>query len=173
MDEKSVREGYVNLGVDGYYKKHEKDYYNPHESIIKKLLLIAIEKNLIEDNILDLCCGSGEVTSFLKDYNVTGLDPYTALAYKERTGKNVLEYTFKDIALGKLSGYSFQTIICSFALHLCPESMLLTVLWRLGEISNRLIIITPHKRPDCDKKAGWCLVEEIIVERVKMRIYLK
>lgn len=172
MSERSVRDGYVELGVNDYYKKYGSDYRNPHEPIIRELLLILIQKNIIGKKILDLCCGSGEVTMMVKDYEVTGLDPYTAAAYKSRTGKELLELSFIDISKGKLSG-KYDSIICSFALHLCPQSLLPRLLWRLGEISNTLIIITPHKRPDCDNISGWFLVEEIMINRVRMRIYLK
>jgi hypothetical protein len=56
---------------------------------------------------------------------------------------------------------------------LCPISLLPTVLWRLGEITNTLIIITPHKRPDCDNISNWILVDEILLDRVRMRIYYR
>lgn len=173
MNKESVREGYDDLGVEGYYEKHQGDYTNPHQKIIKELLTIALNRNMIKGNVLDLCCGSGEVTTYLQEYDVTGLDPYTAVAYKARTGKEALPYSFKDIVLGKLDGMYFDTIICSFAMHLCEESMLPQLLWKLGEISNRLIILTPHKRPDCDGIARWCLVEEVIVKRVRMRVYIR
>lgn len=175
MTNSSIREGYDDLGVEKYYKKHQCDYCNPHEKIIKKLLKAAHDDRRFKNNILDLCCGSGEVTRTLLEcdpsYDITGLDPYTAQAYYTRTGKNAIELSFRDIADGKLYGH-YDHIICSFALHLCPESMLPIVLWQLGEVSDSLIILTPHKRPDCDQVSGWYLVEEKKEERVRMRFYL-
>ena len=173
VDEHSVREGYDELGVDDFYRKHQEDYSNPHIKIVQELIHIGVEKGYINGKILDLCCGSGEVTSSLDGFEITGLDPYTAPVYHKKTGKNALEYTFKDIAMGKLEGMKFDTIICSFALHLCEESMLSRVLWGLGEISKCLIILTPHKRPDCDQIAEWYLVDEIILKRVRMRVYYR
>ncbi len=171
---KAVRNEYAKLGVENYYLKHSKDYLNPHEKIIKKLLLLAEDKKLIGKKVLDLACGSGEVTLTIKEYGheITGLDPYTFEYYYKKTANKVLNLSFKDIVLGKLNE-KFDTIICSFALHLCHVSMLPNLLWKLSEISDTLIVITPHKRPNCDMISSWVLVEEIILERVRMRVYLK
>ena len=171
---KAVRNEYSEIGVENYYLKHSKDYSNPHEEIIKKLLKIAEQNNFIGKRVLDLACGSGEVTSALLnfDHEIIGLDPYTADLYNEKTSNKVLRLSFKDIILGKLN-QKFDTIVCSFALHLCDISMLPNLLWRLSEISNILIVITPHKRPDCDMISSWLLVDEILMNRVRMRIYFK
>ena len=80
-------------------------------------------KKCIGENILDLCCGSGEITLSLPNYNVIGLDPYTNKSYYNRTRKNSLNLTFQDIANGKLEN-NFDCIICSYALHLCDKSLL-------------------------------------------------
>lgn len=170
----AVRNGYAQIGVENYYIKHANDYSNPHELVVHKLLGIAKERNYIEGKVLDLCCGSGEVTRGLKQYNheVVGVDPYTIEAYYKRVGKRPVNLSFKDIIQGKLQE-KFDSIVCSFALHLCEESMLPTLLWKLGEISNTLIVITPHKKPNCDNISSWMLVDEIIVDRVRMRIYLR
>jgi len=171
---KAVRNEYAEIGVENYYLKHSKDYSNPHEKTIKNLLIIAEQNNFIGKKVLDLACGSGEVTSALLnfDHEITGLDPYTTDFYREKTSNKVLKLSFKDIILGKLTE-KFDTIICSFALHLCDISMLPNLLWKLSEISNTLIVITPHKRPDCDMIASWLLVDEIIMDRVRMRVYFK
>ena len=171
---KAVRNEYAKIGIENYYLKHSKDYSNPHREIIKKLLNIAEQKNLIGKKVLDLACGSGEVTSVLLNYDheITGLDPYTADLYREKTSNKVIKLSFKDLVLGKLSE-KFDTIICSFALHLCDKSMLPDLLWKLSEISDTLIVITPHKRPDCDMISSWVLVDEILTDRVRMRIYFK
>lgn len=173
MDNKSVREGYEELGVEGYYQKHKDDYHNPHEFIIHELVDYAVNHGYIQGSILDLCCGSGEVTTMLPKENVVGSDPYTANLYRKKTGRKAFDYSFKDIIQGSFEGQQFDTIICSFALHLCPESMLTSLLWRLGEISHKLIIITPHKRPNCELySTNWVLVDEVIIDRVRLRRYL-
>lgn len=172
MPYEGVRNGYAKLGVDKYYEKHNSDYKNPHEKVIKKLINIAQNKGSVGNKVLDLCCGSGEVTMALNSCEVVGVDPYTLEAYYNRTGKKPMSLSFKDIAGGQLSGY-YDSVICSFALHLCSISLLPMLLWRLGEITNTLIIITPHKRPDCDNISGWILVDETLIDRVRMRIYYR
>jgi SAM-dependent methyltransferase len=171
---RAVRKEYDEIGVDSYYIKHSKDYINPHEEIIGRLLEFAEDKKYIGEKVLDLCCGSGEVTCALQKYNheVVGADPYTMDAYNKRVGKMPIELTFDDIIFGKLEK-EFDCIICSFAMHLCEESKLPALLWKLGEIANTLIIITPHKRPDCDNISGWLLVDEIKLDRVRMRVYVR
>ncbi len=156
---------YSELGVDAFYKEFGNEYNNPHADIIKKLLS-DVE---VGERILDLCCGSGEVTRCFPEKDVVGCDPYTYELYKKETGKEVLTYSFKDIAQGALTDYHFDTVICSFALHLCEESMLNPVLFRLAMISEKLIILTPHKRPDI--KAYWKLENEILLDRVRLREY--
>ncbi|WP_405284248.1 hypothetical protein [Methanobrevibacter sp.] len=41
-------------------------------------------------------------------------------------------------------------VICSYAMHLCKKSILPILLYRIGEISNNRVIITPHKKPNCN-----------------------
>lgn len=169
----AVRNEYAKIGVDNYYIKHQDDYRNPHEKIVGKLLKIAQEKQYLGMKVLDLCCGSGEVSVALFDkHQVVGCDPYTSKAYQLRTNKIPLTFSFKDIAQGKLVE-QFDTVVCSFALHLCEESMLPALLWHLGQISNKLIVITPNKRPDCHNISSWHLKEEIVLDRVRMRVYFR
>lgn len=172
MPYEGVRNGYAKLGVEKYYEQHNNDYRNPHENVIKELIDIAQRNGIVGNKVLDLCCGSGEITMALNNCEVIGVDPYTSSAYYNRTGKKLIPLSFKEIAQGQLIG-DYDSIICSFALHLCPISLLPMVLWRLGEITNTLIIITPHKRPDCDNISGWILVDEILLDRVRMRIYYR
>lgn len=170
---KSVRSGYEELGIEGYYKIHNEDYNNPHFNIVKKLLENYIVHNNIGNNILDLCCGSGEVTRILKEvnknYKIEGLDPYTAPAYSKNTGLNCMEYAFKDIVNGALYNKKYDTIICSFALHLCEKSMLNMVLYQLSLMSGRLIILTPHKRPEIN--SWWKEIYREKQEKVTIRVY--
>lgn len=158
--------------MDDYYLKHGSEYRNPHEKVIHRLMNLALDKGFVGDKVLDLCCGSGEVTLALGDRDITGIDPYTEGAYFERTGKPLLQLTFNDIINGELEG-QYDTIICSFALHLCPKSLLPSLLWQLGQAASTLIVITPNKKPDCDQVSNWFLVEEILENRVRMRIYLR
>lgn len=168
----AIRNEYQKVGVDEYYKENAYTYINPHEDIVHNLLDKAIENKLIGKKVLDLCCGSGEVSRHLKkiDCQIVGVDPYTYDSYQLKTGNKVLPYSFIDIALGKITE-KFDTIICSFALHLCPKSLLPNLLWNLGQISNTLIVISPNKNPNCDNISNWILVDEFTSSRVKMKVY--
>ena len=171
----SVREGYEQLGVEGYYKEHGADYVNPHFEKIKYLLDLEEVKARIGVSVLDLCCGGGEVTTILnshgKEYQIDGVDPYTADAYKKNTGKECMPFNFKDIVLGALDNKRYDTVICSFAMHLCEQSMLNLLLYQLSTITQTLIILTPHKRPVIN--SFWKKEKEILYEKVKLRIYSK
>lgn len=168
----SLRTSYEELGVEKYYMNHGEDYKNPHEKIIQRLVNEAILRNFVGDKVLDLCCGSGEVTAVLGDREITGVDPFTEVAYFKRTGRELLVLDFQDISNGKLVE-NYDTVICSFAMHLCPKSLLPSLLWQLGQISKTLIIITPNKKPNCDKIANWVLVEEFMDSRVRMQVYIR
>ena len=167
----AVRTGYEEHGVDNYYKIHRSDYSNPHKEIINELLTISKKWNL-GNNILDLCCGSGEVTKNFETYNIEGIDPYTYELYSKNTNRHCYNYSFKDIVQKGLPK-NYDTVICSFAMHLCEESMLPSLLYRIGEKSNRLIILTPHKRPSCNGIYGWKEVNRIKIDKVSMILYEK
>ena len=160
----AIRNEYAKLGIDNFYKMNANSYTNPHINIIKKLL----SEIQIKGNCLDLCCGGGEVTNNINVDNIIGCDPYTFDLYTKNTSKKCLKYDFKDIANGKITD-NFNYIICSFALHLCPASLLDTVLFNLALISENLIIVTPNKKPEI--KNYWTLEKEIIKDRVRLRIY--
>ena len=167
----SVRAGYEELGIEGYYKLHSEDYNNPHINEIEYLIKESKCIQYIGKNILDLCCGSGEITNILKNYefNIDGLDPYTAPAYIKNTGKECLIYSFKDIVQGALKNKSYDTIICSYAMHLCEESMLNNLLYQLSLIADTLIIITPHKRPEI--KLWWKEIKSFKNNGITLKIY--
>lgn len=167
---KSIRDGYLELGVDEYYKLHKNDYENPHKIIIQNLLDYAKKNWNIGNNLLDLCCGSGEVTISFLDYNIVGCDPYTFELYEKNTNKKCYNKTFQDIVENGLDN-NYDTILCSFAMHLCEESMLPILLYQLGLKAKQLIIITPHKRPNCNGIYGWELVDKIKENKVSMILY--
>jgi 2-polyprenyl-3-methyl-5-hydroxy-6-metoxy-1,4-benzoquinol methylase len=173
---KSIREEYLRNGVEGYYK-HIKDYSNPHIEQIKELLIRNIGRIKL-DNILDMCCGSGEVTKILLNNGINdikGSDKYTQSIYTKNTEKLCLDLSFKDILARKLSG-NFSTIICSFALHLVDEKDLRMITYELFNHTENLIIISPHKRPFLDKLPNVKLVHKDFSltskgKKVHLRIY--
>ena len=90
--------------------------------------------------------------------------------YMKETGKRCYQYGFDNLQTGCLKE-NFDTIICSFALHLCPKSRLPDVLWNLGMSAPCLIVISPNKNPQCDGISGWALSENYSLNRIKMKIY--
>lgn len=152
---KSIRSGYENLGVEGFYKKSGDTYTNPHEEHIVALLKKNAHR-IDYEKVLDFCCGSGEVTTVLQQMgfnHTTGSDPYTRKAFKKRTGKTALSLTFDDVIRQGLD-QSYSSVICSFAMHLCPVEKLYPLSLQIFQFTKQLIIITPHKRPVLEKLDG-------------------
>lgn len=170
-----IRPLYDELGVDGYYAQHGGEYRNPHEPIVRLHLAAAVDRwSLDLGSVLDLACGSGEVTLCLRELGalaVQGIDPYTCEAYCARTGNPAEALSFEQIARGALAGRRHTLIVCSFAMHLIDTSWLPALLSQLALVAPRLLILTPHKRPSVRPAWGWRLVDEIHLERVRTRIY--
>ena len=175
----SIRAAYSEYNVDEYYIKFGDRYQNPHAPIITEILELANQKwQLPGDLVLDLACGSGEVTRALAQIGITnieGIDPFTYRNYQARTGKPVQKYSFEDIAAGALTrgeeNRKYSLIICSFALHLVPISRLPLLLYQLGLLSTHLLVITPHKRPEIKATWGWVCLGEISWKKVRVRLY--
>jgi SAM-dependent methyltransferase len=170
----SIRPQYEELGVTGFYESQGATYRNPHEAIIKRLLERVVTQWRIElTDVLDLACGSGEVTLALRDLGarVSGADPFTGAAYLQRTGLEAEALSFDDICGGALEDRRYSLIVCSFALHLADPSRLPTLAHQLARVSASLLILTPHKRPALKAEWGWTLEEETTLERVRARLY--
>lgn len=165
----SIREMYEKHGVKEYYEKGE--YENLHEEVIHEHLEKIYPELMLGDGVLDLGCGTGLVTKWLlsKGYdNITGCDPYLNTQYQLETGRPCLDFSFEDIANGEL--FTRQSlVICSFSLHLCPESFLHNCLYNLNLNSEQLLIISPHKRPDCH--GVWHLQKEMYFSKVRTKLY--
>jgi 2-polyprenyl-3-methyl-5-hydroxy-6-metoxy-1,4-benzoquinol methylase len=170
-----IRQEYEQHSVRGFYESFGAAYRNPHEAAIAKLVALSVDLwQLNCDRVLDLACGSGEVTLALHSLgyqNISGIDPFTYAAYQQRTGQAAETFRFEDIADGVLSGRNYSLIICSFALHLIPLSWLPLVIYQLRLISGSLIVITPNKTPHLKPEWGWILLDEIAINRVRARLY--
>lgn len=156
---KSIREIYQIYGIESLYTSG--NYSNPHLDKVNKLLIdFKTSNSIIDKNILDLCCGHGEVSLLFKDNNVTGVDPYTYEFYKTNTNNDCKKYSFDDIAFKDIDLGIYDYIICSYALHLCAPNALELLLYKLAVSSYDLIIISPSDaiQSKIDGIMGWTLI---------------
>lgn len=173
----SIRPRYEILGVDDFYKNIGGDYYNPHIFDIKKCIKKCISYGYDDfDNTLDLASGLGEITNILyelgyTDINIIGCDPYLHRQYELKTGNKCLSYSFSDIQKGKLNNFKFDTIICSYALHLAEESIVPELMWNLSTISRCIFIISPNNKPIIKDSYGWDLMYSFKEGKARCRIY--
>lgn len=175
----AIRHAYEKYGVNGYYSQYGADYRNPHEDRLKTTVHQLVERWNLQrtERILDLACGSGEITLILRQLgfeHIHGVDPYTSEAYEKRVGHPIHgKWTFEQIADGCLEseGEIYDLIICSFAAHLISPSYLPLVMIQLRFVAKKLIILTPHKRPQISPEWGWTLKDEYVHERIRARLY--
>ena len=152
-NKKAIRNQYAEQGVDAYYEEYGNTYENPHFAQIATLL--ENNKSRIDySQVLDFCAGGGEVSQVLQKLGyaeVIGCDPYTHELYIKHTQRPCLNFNFQEVIQGKMNealiSQKFSGIICSFAMHLCPEKQLYPLVYNLFQLTNQLVIITPHKRP--------------------------
>ncbi len=171
----SIRNEYAEHGVEGFYEKAGADYENPHFLEIRALLL-QNEHRIDYANAFDCCCGSGEVSRVIQELGYKlprASDPFTQEAYYKNFEQECWNFTFEDLIKGKLEG-QFSSIICSFAMHLCPSKQLYPLVYQLFQHSNQLVVITPHKRPALEELANCHLAFQdfALTERGK-KVFLK
>ena len=171
----SIRGEYETHGVRAFYEQHGAQYRNPHEQSVARALVTAVRAWAPDlTRVLDLACGSGEVTLTLQALGagaIEGVDPYTGRAYQERTGQPAEPLSFEDVAAGSLAGRAYSLIVCSYALHLLQPSRLPQLAYTLSQLAPTLLVLTPHKRPHLRPEWGWALAGELVVERVRVRGY--
>jgi len=171
----SIRDQYQKFGVKNFYAFHAGDYQNPHEEAIKKTInYIYNYWDLDFTSVLDLAAGKGEVTKILEElgvHNIEAVDGFLSTEYTKETGRPCLSMKFEDIMKGSLRNRSYSLVICSYALHLLDESKLPPFLFTLGESSDNLLVIGPHKRPYIKDTWGWFLEKEIVLDRVRARLF--
>jgi hypothetical protein len=171
----AIRAAYEEHGVEDFYRRFGATYRNPHEGAVRAAMREALTRWAPDRAaVLDLACGSGEVTLALRDAGcgiVDGMDPYTGDAYLARTGQQAECHTFAEITAGALEGRRYSLIVCSFALHLAESSRLPLLAYQLSRIAPALLVLSPHKRPALRPEWGWELRGELTVERVHARLY--
>jgi hypothetical protein len=176
--EKKIRPLYDQYGADGYYRVFSDSYENPHFPQISALLKRNLHRMDTSGEMLDFSAGGGEVTRVLQEAGlcgITGCDPYTYELYHRNTGLPCLALSFKDVIRVGLPG-TYSVIISSFALHLCPEKDLFSLVWKFFQASPLLVVLTPHKRPELEQLTGVSLLWQDVVEndrgkKVRIKAY--
>ena len=170
-----VRGEYQKFGVKNFYQFHGKDYNNPHEESIRKSIRYVYKNCDIDfSRVLDLACGKGEITKILTKLgvkNIDAIDGYLCDLYTEETGKDCTTMTFDEIMHGKIKDKHYSVVICSFALHLLEPSKLPLFMWEMRNITDKFLILSPHKNPIIKDDWVWQLENEIYIDRVRTRFY--
>ena len=173
----SIRQAYRDHpgGASGWYAERGSSYRNPHEAGVRAMLA-RFAGRIGEGRVLDLAAGSGEVTLALVELGIPldridAHDPFTADAYRARVGRDCGRLSFEALP-DQLEG-RWSAVVCSMALHLCERSRLPVVASTLARCADRLLVLTPHKRPEIRASWGWGLEDERYdaVERVRGRWY--
>lgn len=172
---RAIRREYEAVGVTHFYRTRGGAYRNPHEpQIVRSLEVTTRGWRLDLSRVLDLAAGSGEASLALRALGagtIDGIDPFTFDAYQNRTGQVAGRETFEQIAAGALAGRDYTLIVCSFAMHLIERSRLPQLAMQLSLVGDRLLILTPHKRPEVRSEWGWALEGERVLQRVRSRLY--
>merc|ERR1719456_1830464 len=88
-------------------------------------------------------------------------------------GRLAYHWSFEDIANGVLEELQpYDLMIASFSLHLMEKSWQHTTLAALALSCRMLIVVTPHKLPVINPSTGWRQVDELLQERVRVRLYI-
>ena len=174
----SIRDDYIHYGVNEFYTNHADKYKNLHHDQVKQLL-IDNQDNINYKSVFDLSCGDGLVTQILTEmgYKISGAsDPYLFSQYTKNTGLPCYQWSFLDIIKnGFETNQHYSAIISSFSLHLCPPKQLYNLITQLLQVTDTIIIITPHKRPQLELlNLDLVLLDtKIAYNSNKKRIFLK
>ena len=169
-------------GAEGWFREFGGQYTNPHEDAVADAVQRLVRSGWMAPGhrVLDLACGSGEVYRTLQGKgfaaeDLTACDPFTQAAFERRTGFVCRTDSFADVAAGSLSEFSFDRVVCAYALHLCEPSRLPAVCLALAMCAPELCVITPHKRPEIAPAWGWQLRKEEYDQgfRIRTRRYTR
>lgn len=166
-----IRDEYARMGVDAYYSANRSGYVNPHLPGVQACLDWAAGRIDI-GYFLDLACGNGEASSHLLSLGLAefkGCDPYFSRIYEARLGRECLGMRFEDIATKGLTE-RFDTVVCSYALHLCPRTYWAPLLWSLSRACGHLVVVSPSKHPAVEDHFEQ--VDGTKVGRTHCRVYL-
>lgn len=168
----SIRSEYEKSSPEEYYKTKSNDYENPHKDRVIKCLDFLINKIEI-GTFLDLAAGDGVVSEYLNKRGFLDFKAYDPYFYEILTskfgGENVEKISFQDIAKDGIID-NFDTIICSYALHLCDKSYLHNLIWNISNSCKYFVTISPSKYPILDY-SFLKIIENEVIERTHIKIY--
>eukprot|EP00930_Biecheleria_cincta_P010756 TRINITY_DN11304_c0_g1_i1.p1 TRINITY_DN11304_c0_g1~~TRINITY_DN11304_c0_g1_i1.p1 ORF type:complete len:549 (+),score=148.71 TRINITY_DN11304_c0_g1_i1:59-1705(+) len=180
----SMHDAYQEFGTEEYYRIHGGSYTNPHEPVMSRALVTALNRwtpklKLPLRRVHDLACGSGEASAaFSKIPAFAGCaldasDPYTFAAFEKRMGRPAYRWSFEDIAGGVLEDLQpYDLVIGSFSLHLLTKEWQHTALSALARSCRMLVVLTPHKQPVIEPSTGWRQMDEVVYERIRVRLFV-
>lgn len=149
MSDDPASHGYLgtNLPPDVYYRRHARDYANPHAEGVA--VALGQLSGQLHGRVLDWGCGDGLITKLLAeraDLTFVGADaaPGMVKRYRAETGHPAEAAGFGD-ALPRA-----DSAVASYALHLATPQEAAVMWWRLAEAGVKtLVVITPFKaRPE-------------------------
>ena len=168
MQKIKIYDQYQKYGVAEYYKQFSNQYQNPHHAKIESIFIKYLFKLISRKTcILDIACGEGLITRLVnhynQNYNIDGTDPFFNNQYTK------FNYSFEDIALGKMNNYKYDLVICCYAFHLIDHTWKYDFLSQLALITNKFIIITPSKKMNLNHPS-WKSILEIREEKITLII---
>jgi methylase of polypeptide subunit release factors len=88
VSDDAIRKQYERYGAEGYYRQFGARYRNPHEAAVRH----AIHESVVAwgldlSHVLDLACGSGEVTLALRDEQSKASTPTPAQSTRRAPGR--------------------------------------------------------------------------------------
>lgn len=169
----AVTEQYRDIGVEEYYKTFSATYENPHTPFVIQCLQATFNPEW--KNVLDLACGNGLVSKWVKlnhpDTRVVGCDKFMAERYRHETHNECYEFTFEDIASGfRIINNHYDAVICSYAIDLLDHSYLASLAWQLASISDNLILIRPNNHV-LDVKGCWKLEKQVKFSKSRATLF--
>lgn len=136
------------LDPQTYYQVHAGSYDNPHSPGIRHVL--DRHMHWLRGRVLDLGCGNGLASLILWSYQneIVGVDaePKMVERYEQETEHPGVVSQFWD-KLPKAD----SAVFC-YSSHLCPESRMTMVDYRLCEAGVMCIIVVSPLKPRCE---GW------------------
>lgn len=144
------REGWQDTEIVGAYV----DLFGPVTRSVGEAIADRLEAN--EKNILDLCCGQGDLTALLADSgaDVVGLDFSPVMLARAKEAAPSVPFQQGDAADLPFADEAFDAVVCNFGMmHLPDQPKALTEIKRVLRPGGRFIMAT-WAAPDASPAFG-------------------